>query len=157
MDHDEVEKKADSAKEESKKSSKKKRSLPTKNIIIAAILVVALATAGVMTFKYQDLKKNPEQVTQSQQKKLLEKVGALIKIPSDEQPSIATVSDKEKLKEQAFFKNAENGDTLLIYSNAKKAILYRESSNQVIEVAPIAIDVPQQGTTASEPEATKPQ
>lgn len=72
-------------------------------------------------------------------------------LPTGEQPSIATVSDKNKLKDQAFFKNAQNGDTLLIYTNARKAILYRESTNKIIEVAPIAIDTAA-GTTTVNPD-----
>ena len=83
--------------------------------------------------------KNPQQVSLEQTKSVVEKVGKLIALPTDETPSLATVQDKSKLKDQPFFKNALNGDKLLLFIKAKKAILYRESTNKIIEVAPINI------------------
>jgi hypothetical protein len=111
-----------------------------KIIIIVAILVMLAGFGAFMTYKYLQLANNPQKILQQEQTSLVGKVGKLITLPGDEQPSIATVSDKEKLKDQAFFKSAQNGDTLLIYTTAKKAILYREKENRIIEVAPIAID-----------------
>lgn len=77
-------------------------------------------------------------VTQDNQK-LIEAMGQLMVLPTDETPTIATVTDLEKLKDQPFFTNAQVGDKVLIYTNAKKAILYRPSENKVIELAPLNI------------------
>lgn len=77
-----------------------------------------------------------------QDQNLIEKVGKLILLPTGETPQIATVSDKTKLSGQNFFANAENGDKVLIYYQAKKAILYRPSINKIVEVGPI--EIPQQ-------------
>ncbi|HLL61090.1 MAG TPA: LytR C-terminal domain-containing protein, partial [Candidatus Nitrosocosmicus sp.] len=68
---------------------------------------------------------------------LIKKVNRLMQLPDKEKPTVATVSDIQKLKNQAFFANAKNGDKVLIYTQAKKAILYRPSINKIIEVAPI--------------------
>lgn len=121
--------------------------------ILVLLLLISAGVAIYMTAKYQHAKKNPQSLVQADQNKLINKVGALIDLPQGETPSIATVSDKNKLQSQAFFKNAQNGDTLLIYTNAKKAILYRESTNKIVEVAPIAIDTTAAGTTPQD--ATK--
>ncbi len=69
---------------------------------------------------------------------LLSQVKKLIALP-DEVPTVATVSDIEKLADQPFFVNAQNGDKVLIFTNAKKAILYRPSAGLIIDVAPVTI------------------
>ena len=115
-----------------------------KYIIAIVVLLLAALTAGYFAYhfysKYQDLKKNPGAATQEETKALTDAVGKLIELPKDETPTVATVLDKEKLKDQAFFKNAENGDKVLVFVNAKKAILYRASTNKVIDVAPVFTD-----------------
>lgn len=72
-------------------------------------------------------------------KQLVEAVGNLIVLPKDEQPTVATVADLEKLKNQPFFAEAEIGDKVLIYPNAQKAILYRPNINKIISLAPFVL------------------
>lgn len=69
--------------------------------------------------------------------KIVAEVGKLIKLPEGEVPSIATISDIEKLKDQPFFQNGKNGNILLVYNKASKAILYDPLEKRVIEVAPL--------------------
>ena len=71
---------------------------------------------------------------------LVNEVGKLITLPSDEKPTVATITDIEKLKDQPFFANAKNGDKVLIYTNAKKAILYRSEEKKIIEVGAVNIN-----------------
>lgn len=128
------------------------------NIVLGLLIgaVLALIPSYYFYTKYQQaqkLLKNPQQVSAEQTKSVVAMVGKLIALPTDETPSLATVQDKTKLKDQPFFKNAVNGDKLLIYVKAKKAILYRESNNKIIEVAPINIqkneEAPAAGTTVA--------
>ncbi|MGI8419720.1 MAG: hypothetical protein ACR2LN_03685 [Candidatus Levyibacteriota bacterium] len=74
-----------------------------------------------------------------QQKKaaLINSVSKQIKLPTDEDPILATVSDKNQLQNQEFFKQAQDGDKILMYPKNKKAFLYRPASNQVIAEAPL--------------------
>lgn len=104
------------------------------------IILVLILSSLYFYFQYQktkELLQNPQQVTKDQTKKLLDTIGKLIELPKEE-PTIATVTDKNKLNSQSFFKNADNGDKVLIFMAAKKAILYRPSINKIIEVMPIA-------------------
>lgn len=71
---------------------------------------------------------------------LITEVGKLLALPSDEKPTVATITDVEKLKEQVFFKNAANGDKVLIYTKSKKAILYRPSDKKIVEVGAVNIN-----------------
>lgn len=76
-------------------------------------------------------------------------VGKLIVLPTGEEPTIATVSDPTKLKDQLFFANAKIGDKVLIYQNALKAYLYSVSMNKLIEVAPINVGASSTTTPAT--------
>jgi len=68
----------------------------------------------------------------------INKVGALISLPKGEEPVVATVQDKNLLtKEQKFFEGAENGDILIIYPKAAKAILYDPKRNILVNVGPL--------------------
>jgi uncharacterized protein (UPF0333 family) len=110
-------------------------------LIVAGVIVVAMSAATIYFFiQYQGIKKNPNQVSQAETKRLVKLVGELISLPADESPTLATVQDKSKLAGQSFFENTQNGDVILIYTKAKKAIVYREKGNKIINVGPISID-----------------
>ncbi len=116
----------------------------TSKIILWLVLVIIFLGAGgaaaYFYTKYRQVVKNPEIITKAEKDWLIEKVSRLMSLPQGEEPSIATVLDRDKLKDQPFFKDAENGDKILIYTKAQKAILYRPSADKIIEVMPIVID-----------------
>lgn len=60
-------------------------------------------------------------------------------LPTDEEPALATVTDKSKIS-SALAKKAENGDRILIYQNNKTAIIYRPSIDKVVDVVQVNID-----------------
>src|ERR1035437_7478568 len=117
----------------------------SKYLIPAVIVIIAILgiVGGYFYYKSQAQVKavstTPQQATQDEVKKIVAEVGKLIDLPLGEDPTIATVSDITKLKNQPFFQNAKNGDKVLIYTNARKAILYDPALNKVIDVAPINI------------------
>ena len=111
--------------------------------VLIIILIVAIAAAVFFYTKYQDSQdrlKHPDTIAKAETQSLVEKTGKLIELPTGEQPTVATVSDVSKLSNQTFFANAKNGDKVLIYSKAKKAILYRPSDDKVINVAPLNVN-----------------
>ncbi len=92
---------------------------------------------------------NPGLAEQQQVTALLQKVGALIELPTNETPTMATITNAALLKQtQPFLANAENGDVLIIYAAAKTAILYRPSEDKLIAVGPV--------TSATEQAAQQP-
>jgi len=110
-----------------------------KTVLILIILLVVVSTAGGYYFyKYRQLTRDPNAVAKKETAELVSLVSKLILLPEGEAPAVATVQDKEKLSTEPFFKNAENGDKVLIYYAAKKAYLYRPSTNKVIEAAPLS-------------------
>jgi hypothetical protein len=112
-----------------------KYSYSMKILIAAGLAVVFLAVVIVFSvIIYRTKHMDPGTATQKEIKKLTSRIGAFMELPEGEQPTLATVADQEKLKGQEFFSHAENGDKLLIYPKAKKAILYRPSTGKIIEV-----------------------
>ena len=117
---------------------------------LAAVAIGAGLTAYVVMMKPEFLKLSKGQAQiQAEVDRLVSEVGSLIALPSDEKPTVATITDIEKLKDQPFFKNAKNGDKVLIYTNARKAILYRPSEKRIIEVGAVNIN---QATPSPTPE-----
>jgi len=100
-------------------------------------------------------KEDPRAAAANETRKIIDQVGQLVALPENETPTVATITDVEKLKEQPFFANAQNGDKILIYTGVRKAILYRPTVNKVIEVAPVNVTQPQptpaEGAEGGEP------
>lgn len=119
------------------KTEKKRRIIVP---VLAALLILTVIGFGVVYKKYTDVKNNPEKVAQAEIADIVQKAGKIISLPKDETPILATVSDSDKLKDQPFFAEAKNDDKLLIYTKAKKAILYRPSSNMVVNVGPLVMN-----------------
>jgi hypothetical protein len=119
------------------------KKLPDIRIMLSAfvllVFVGAIATSVYFYREYKRVKENPDLISKEEVRSITDEIGRFIDLPSDEDPTLATVTDIEKLKDQEFFKNAQNGDKVLIYTRARKAILYRPSTGKIIEFAPLVI------------------
>ncbi len=112
------------------------------NKVIIGVAVVAVITSGILYIKYQkaqDIIKSSAIAGQVEVQDLVKKVSRLILLPENEIPTVATVSDLNKLKNQPFFQNSHNGDKLLIFAKAKLAILYSPQADKIINVGPLDI------------------
>jgi hypothetical protein len=107
--------------------------------IVAGVAIVGLILAGYFYYELRKARQNPQIQSQKEVKNLVSRVGRIVVLPEGETPTVATVSDPEVLKKQSFFSMAEKDDKVLIYSESKKAILYRPSINKIIEMAPLSI------------------
>ena len=107
--------------------------------VLAVLTIVALGAAVYFYTQLNQLRADPQKVAQEEAKSLVTKVGKLIVLPEGEEPTVATVTDPDLLRDQPFFANAKTGDKVLIYTNARKAILYNPEENKIIEVAPVSI------------------
>ncbi len=109
-------------------------------------LLVALSLGGYFYYKLHKLEENSNTVAQKEAKDLLSQVAKIYLIPTGEEPTVATVSDPLKLRDQAFFANAQKDDKVLMFSTAGKAVLYRPSINKIIETAPFNISKKDEAT-----------
>lgn len=105
---------------------------PIQIVLVLALLVSASAAVYYWS-QFQGLKNNPEKIGQDEAKQIVAKLGKLALLPQGEEPTVATVTEPDKLKDQPFFIRAEKGDVLLIYNNAGKAYLYRPSIGKIID------------------------
>lgn len=107
--------------------------------ILLTLFVVIVGLFGSTFYLYTNYKKiknlvsDPQKLGQVQTKELLAKVKALMEVPNEE-PTVITILDRTKLQQQPFFKLAQNGDRILIFPKAKRAVLYRPSTNKIVDV-----------------------
>lgn len=133
-------------------------------IILLVFALLSAVAASAFTYKeYRTVAKenerlsNPDESAKAETERIQRQVSQLIDVPKDETPIIATVTDKSKLAGQSFYSKAENGDKALFYQKAKRAVLYRPSSNKIIETAPLDInDSPATGTETSPQGSAQP-
>ena len=163
-------KKTTSKKDEDVKTSEKREHYSqkggVKKFLITLIIFVVTGSAGYFGYLYFETKDdldqangqlaqakkdierltNPEEAAKEEVRVLTEKVAMLVDVPKGETPTLATVNDPAKLKEQAFFTDAQGGDKVLVFVQAKRAILYRPSTGKVVQVANVSVTEPA-GTT----------
>lgn len=106
---------------------------------LAALILIPLTIGLVLhpPFGKSDVQEQSIENEEAQVTDVVARVGELIELPQGEVPTVATVTDPAKLKDQVFFQNAERGDQVLIYTKARKAYLYDPVRNKLREVAPI--------------------
>lgn len=72
---------------------------------------------------------------------LMTEIRKVIKLP-DEEPEIAIISNVDLLKGQNFFKDAENGDAVIIFKTESRGLLYRPSTKMILEYTKVDIADP---------------
>lgn len=119
--------------------------------LLGIVLIVGVGAFALMAYstmqskkeaqelrtQIEELQKGSPAASEAEVQAIISEVGRLISLPGEETPTLATVSDRDKLKEIPFFANAETGDKVLIYVKARKAYLYRPSQQKLVEVAAI--------------------
>lgn len=113
-------------------------------ILVTILFIISFAVGFLYGFeKYRpDFLKLPINLTSqtTSDDEVIQKLEKLMDLPKDEKPAVTSLDNVEKLKGQQFFKKVMMGDKVVIYPNAKRAILYRPSENKIIEVGVISIN-----------------
>jgi hypothetical protein len=93
-----------------------------------------------LTVRLEQLQGN-NAANQEKAKSVVERVKKLMDIDTSVEPTVATIVDVEKLRQQnPFYDKAENGDFLIV--TPTRAILYREEDNIILDVVPVQIEQP---------------
>ena len=118
-----------------------------RGVLLVALIVLAVGLFAVKNlYDKEQLRQEVARLEQAQTVStaneavdLKDKIARLLELPTDETPTVATVVDADKVREQAFFANSRNGDKILLFSTTGKAVLYRPATNKIVEIAPISL------------------
>ena len=118
------------------------RGQKTLKILLGIVFIALIGISIYYYHQYQKLKADPNAVAQEEMKTVTTEVSKIMELPQGEDPTVATVSDESKLKDQEFFQNAQDGrqDSDLYQCQRGIRILYRPSANKIINVAPLVMD-----------------
>jgi hypothetical protein len=135
--------------------------------LLVVILVIALALLAFINYTKRvqlasDLKQlsvkmdqlgtgnDPQNIAKA--KEIIEKVRRHMEIPTNPEPTVATIVDVNALKSKNdFYKNAKNGDNLIV--TPTRAILYDPDKDVIIDVVPVQLEPT--GPTSSAPAAAR--
>ena len=98
-------------------------------VSLVALLLLAFLVAGY--FAYHAFL-TPEALKRREVAKWVDRIGVGVELPHGETPTLASVTNRSKLGEQEFFRDAENGDIILIYPRSGRAYLYRPATEKLI-------------------------
>lgn len=98
---------------------------------LACLAIPVLVGIPYGLYEYH-LTQDPSVIYAKKMKTLTDQVSHYVTLPTNESPITATITDKQALPKEVFFKYAQDGDKVIMYKQNKLAILYRPSTNQVI-------------------------
>ena len=135
---------------EEEKVEKRKLRLNKVQIIFLIVALVLAGVTGASLYKYFEAQKEiarlstlegQQQLAQQEVDVLLSQVSKHMVLPDNEKPTVATVTDIEALKKnQPFFEKAQNGDKVIVYVQARKAIIYSPEKDIIVNVGAVAVD-----------------
>ncbi|HSE61316.1 MAG TPA: hypothetical protein VLA88_03400 [Candidatus Saccharimonadales bacterium] len=106
------------------------------------IVVAGIVVLGAFAWLYVDARNqiarlsDPALAGALEGEDIVKEIGQRLELPN-EKPTLATVNDVTKLQGQDFFKQAKDGDKVLIFPKAGRALLYRPTTHKVIEYSKV--------------------
>ncbi len=113
-----------------------------KLVFIFRMLVVLLVIV-VLLIIYLSSRANSDSASNNKEA-VLKAVSRLMVLPDETGVVVATVSDREKLTGQDFFRLSQNGDKVIVFPQAHQAVLYRPKVDKIVMTAPLAEAQPEQ-------------
>lgn len=108
-------------------------------VIIIGIIALALVATFVVLRMYQAAPNQSESSSVGDAADTMTSIARLMLIPN-EKPVIATINEAQKLiASQAFYMGAIDGDKLVMFPNAKKAVIYSPTRNLIVNSGPFVI------------------
>jgi hypothetical protein len=105
----------------------------SKRVLLVVLGLLILAVVGYLFWAERTV---TVAETMAADKQLAAEVASKVVVPQDETPAISTVVDAAKI-DQEFLRGTKKGDKILLYFQARRAIVYRPSTGQVINTGPL--------------------
>ena len=101
-----------------------------------------------LSMKYEQQGGADQAQNQEAARLIVEKVKRLYTLPTDVDPTVATIVDVEQLRSRnSFYNKAKNGDHLIVTND--RAILYDPVADKIIDVVPVQIQQASSSSAAS--------
>jgi hypothetical protein len=113
-------------------------------ISLFILLILAVGGAGYFFWQYQKARQataateNATAADPGEVARVVELVSQHVVLPGSEEPTVATITDTSVLQGQEFFRNAKVGHKVLVYQQARVAILYDPDIDRVINMSQIS-------------------
>lgn len=130
------------------------QSTPSKHKLLTVLIIVALVVlVGALELKRRAISAQLAQLTvrleqvqlgdpkqnQEAARRIIEQVRTHIDIPTDLEPTVATIVDVDALRARnSFYDKAQNGDHLIV--TAERAILFSSQDDKIIDVVPVQLE-----------------
>lgn len=100
-------------------------------------IIVFVVFVGISALWLNARSSNPGKADLSSVK---QQVGRLMLLPTDEEPTLATVIDKSQISDPFLKSKAKNGDDVLVYSKNQLVIIFRPSIKKIAAIGTLAVD-----------------
>lgn len=105
-------------------------------LLISLVLIIVIGSLVAVLL----LRGNKNLTDRQQMEQIRSAVSKHIILPVGEDPTLATVTDKNNLKDEFLKKNAATGDKVLVYYKALKVFIYRPEVDKLVATGPLTID-----------------
>lgn len=102
-------------------------------------LIVAILVGASLLGYY--VVQHHQAAAMSANQRLIRDVSRQAVVPTDEIPSVTTVTDPAKVNQQ-FLEGTKKGDKVLLYYQSSRAVVYRPSTDQVVNMGPFSAPSP---------------
>ncbi len=104
-------------------------------MIFSGLLVLGVIVFFVVDIRHKNLSSNIHDLAD-----IKRSVAKHILLPTDEEPTLATVTDKKLVKDPFIAQKSENGDQILIYAKNKMVVIYRPNIDKIVAAGDLFAD-----------------
>jgi hypothetical protein len=116
------------------------------------IVITMVAVALARNVGHPQTLNGADTSTKSEAQQYFDKVNQVVELGTDELPTVANVSDADKVKkENVILSDVKNGDKMLFFAKSRKLVVFRPDTNKVVAVVSLTTQSSSQQPTTITP------